>query len=330
MFDEKFRGTVYRATAGLATRTAGGVLVLLVALGGAGCPRATPTPSGAAPSVSAPAADLAGRPPAAADALAGGESYRRDCSPCHGLKGDGQGPATRFLYAKPRNFRTSKFRLVSTVNGVPTPADVDAVLVRGVPGASMPSFPQLDATARGALVGEVLRLRGEGLREAVVQRLRQESPEDELDADEVRLRLDWQLTPGAAVAVPEGGPPTGALVQRGQEVYVQQNCPRCHGRDGTGDSGLYLSDEEGFPTRPRNLQQEDLKGGPDPRSIAVRIRLGLPGTPMAANPNLSADDVLALVHYIRSLGRDPKWQWTNYQRAQRVLERGFLSPGHPR
>ena len=82
---------------------------------------------------------------------------------------DGQGVATRFLFPKPRNFRTSKFRLVSTVNGVPAPADLDAVLVHGISGTSMPSFRQLDEASRGELIGEVLRLRREGVRESVVQ-----------------------------------------------------------------------------------------------------------------------------------------------------------------
>jgi hypothetical protein len=90
-----------------------------------------------------------------------------------------------------------------------------------------------------------------------------------------------------------------------------------------------LADEEGYPTRPRNLIWEEFKGGHDPASVAVRIRLGLPGTPMAANPNLSGQELAALVHYCRSLAREPKWQLTNHQRAVLVLDRGFLSPGHP-
>ena len=124
------------------------------------------------------------------------------------------------------------------------------------------------------------------------------------------------------------GQATGALIRRGREIYVKQNCPRCHGRDGNGDTGLYLADEEGYPTRPRNLVWEEFKGGHEPSSVSVRIRLGLPGTPMAANPNLSEQELVALVHYCRSLARGPKWQLTNHQRAKLVLDRGFLSPGH--
>jgi mono/diheme cytochrome c family protein len=231
------------------------------------------------------------------------------------------------LFPNPRNFRTSKFRLTSIVHGGPLPADLGAVLVHGIPGTSMPSFPQLDEAARGELIGEVLRLRAEGARETVVQRLRVASPEDDIDAAELRTILDARLAPGAAVAVPELGQPTPASIGRGQEVYVKQNCRRCHGPDGTGGTELYLANEEGYPTRPRNLVWERFKGRPDLASIYLRIRLGLPGTPMAANPNLSDEELVALVHYCCSLAREPKWQLTNHQRAQLVLDRGYLSPG---
>jgi mono/diheme cytochrome c family protein len=272
---------------------------------------------------------LSVQPRPADGSLTGRELYGHHCSPCHGLDGDGQGTATRSLFPAPRNFRTSKFRLLSTVNGVPAPADLDVVLVRGIPGASMPSFQQFAEAARAKLIDEVLRLRREGVRESVVQTLRDEYQEDDIDAEEVRKILDLQLTPGATVAVPAWGQATEALIRQGQEIYVKQNCPRCHGRDGTGDTGLYLADEEGYPTRPRNLVWEEFKSGHDPPSVFVRIRLGLPGTPMAANPNLSEQELAALVHYVRSLAREPKWQLTNHQRAKLVLDRGFLSPGHP-
>ena len=139
--------------------------------------------------------------------------------------------------------------------------------------------------------------------------------------------LDRQLAPGAAAPSAYGQATPGVIRGAGRSTSQPQNCPRCHGRDGNGDTGLYLADEEGYPTRPRNLVWEEFKGGHDAPSVSVRIRLGLPGTPMAANPNLSEQELVALVHYCRSLAREPKWQLTNHQRAKLVLDRGFLSPG---
>ncbi len=305
----------------------GSVLLILTALG-IGCHRATSPPARPVASETAWPATSSVQPRPADDSLTGRELYQNHCSPCHGTDGDGRGEAARSLFPRPHNFRSSKFRLVSTVNGVPAPADLDAVLVRGVPGTSMPSFQQFSDAARSKLIDEVLRLRREGVRETLVLKLRDEYEDDDIDAEELRQIMDRQLTPGAAVAVPVLGQATEALIRRGREVYVKQNCPRCHGPDGTGDTGLYLSDEEGYPTRPRNLVWEDFKGGREPPSVLVRIRLGLPGTAMAANPNLGEQELSALVHYVCSLAREPKWQLTNYQRAKLVLDRGFLSPGH--
>ena len=76
--------------------------------------------------------------------------YATHCSTCHGPRGDGRGRAARHLFPRPRNLRTDRYRLVSTRNGVPTQHDVEAVLRRGMPGASMPEFPQLNDTQRTA------------------------------------------------------------------------------------------------------------------------------------------------------------------------------------
>jgi len=327
-FDVTFHAAAHWAINGPASvAVMASVLLILTALG-IGCHGATSPPPRPEASETAQPATLSVQPRPADNSLTGRELYQNHCSPCHGADGGGRGEAARSLFPGPHDFRTSKFRLVSTVNGVPAPADLDAVLVRGVPGASMPSFQQFSEAARGKLIEEVFRLRREGLQEALVLKLRDEYQEDDIDAEELRKILDRQLTPGAAVAVPALGQATEALIRRGREVYVRQNCPRCHGPDGTGDTGLYLADEEGYPTRPRNLVWEDFKGGREPPSVFVRIRLGLPGTPMAANPSLSEQELSALVHYVRSLACEPKWQLTNYQRAKLVLDRGFLSPGH--
>lgn len=304
------------------------VIVILTALG-IGCHRATSPPPRSVAAETALPATFSVQPRPADDSLTGRELYLNHCGPCHGADGGGRGEGARSLFPRPHNFRSSKFRLVSTVNGVPSRADLGAVLVRGVPGASMPSFRPFAEATRGRLIDEVLRFRREGLQAALAFKLGDAHQEDEIATEELREILDLQLTPGAPVAVPKWGPATEALVRRGGEIYIQQQCARCHGPDGRGDTGLYLANEEGYPTRPRNLVWEEFKGGTDPPSIFVRIRLGLPGTPMVANPNLSEQELAALVHHVRSLAREPKWPLTNYQRAKLVLDRGFLSPGHP-
>src|SRR5262249_36203918 len=61
-----------------------------------------------------------GPPPGVEPEVAGKQLYDAHCAACHGDKGDGQGPAARFLYPRPRDFTENRFRLVTTVNGVPS------------------------------------------------------------------------------------------------------------------------------------------------------------------------------------------------------------------
>ncbi|MEK6238012.1 MAG: c-type cytochrome, partial [Planctomycetales bacterium] len=96
-------------------------------------------------------------------ATVGHKLYVQHCAACHGEKGDGKGLAAAYLFPKPRDF-SSGFRLVSTNNATPSPADVEAVLTRGMPGSAMPPWAHLSAQDRAALAEEVLRLRGSLIR----------------------------------------------------------------------------------------------------------------------------------------------------------------------
>src|SRR4026207_1103037 len=47
----------------------------------------------------------------------GKQVYETYCSGCHGLKGDGKGPAAAMLEVKPRNFTRGMFKFISTPPG---------------------------------------------------------------------------------------------------------------------------------------------------------------------------------------------------------------------
>ena len=97
--------------------------------------------------------------------IAGVELYAQHCAACHGVNGDGLGPAAVFVFPRPRDFRAGRWRLISTVNGVPTPEDLVAVLERGMPGSAMVSWAHLPAEDRRALAEHVLKLRRDGARD---------------------------------------------------------------------------------------------------------------------------------------------------------------------
>src|SRR5262245_46533516 len=82
----------------------------------------------------------------------GKQLFTNYCASCHGETGDGNGPAARFLFPKPRNFREGKFRLVSTTNRIPSDNDIMHVIDRGMPGSAMFPFEHLSESDRKALV----------------------------------------------------------------------------------------------------------------------------------------------------------------------------------
>ena len=96
------------------------------------------------------AATLAGTAtlPAAGEP-AGRLTYEQHCAACHGAQGDGNGPASVWLFPKPRNFSAGLFKIKSTPGqSLPTDEDLFRSLTRGLPGSSMPSFSYLTEAER--------------------------------------------------------------------------------------------------------------------------------------------------------------------------------------
>ena len=70
--------------------------------------------------------------------------YLKNCSQCHGEKGDGEGYASTHLSPRPRAFTTGKFKIRTTPNGaLPTHQDLVNIIRRGMPYTSMPAWPDL-------------------------------------------------------------------------------------------------------------------------------------------------------------------------------------------
>ncbi len=255
--------------------------------------------------------------------LSGPELYARHCGACHGDSGDGRGPAAWLLFPRPRDFRSERFRLVSTRNGVPTLEDLVAVSKRGMPGTSMPPFENLNDDQHELVAQEVVRIHREGVRDHFVDVMRKEG--EEIDEEDVRQVVTNCTVPVDIVDDPEIGPPSAGSIARGKSTYLQLGCHKCHGNDGVGAWDLSLANEKGYPTRPRDLVHEPLKGGQEPEGIYRRISLGMPGTPHPASWNLRADQLIDVVHYCRSLSREPKRELTNHQRAILASGRAYLS-----
>lgn len=248
--------------------------------------------------------------------------FRRHCVGCHGLAGDGAGPAAGSLDPYPRDYRLGIFKYTSTSDGAkPCRDDLERTLLRGIPGTAMPSFAQLRQGEIAALVEYVkyLSIRGQtetALLELVVddgaplpldaQLVLDEAvrPAAELWEAPERLGLIVQPPARPAVDAPEA---LAASIARGRQMYLRDagQCVRCHGLEGDGSGQeRELYDEWNKPKRgptpeetarrasrfalplqrirPRNFREGVFRGGNAPRDLYWRICVGIKGTPMPA------------------------------------------------
>jgi mono/diheme cytochrome c family protein len=258
--------------------------------------------------------------PGAGGVTSGAKLFSRHCAACHGEQGDSRGLASDYLFPRPRDIRKGRFRLVSTKNNVPTRDDLHAVLVRGMPGSSMPSWAHLSQADRDALVDEIMRLRRDGAREAYIRSLQELDglTEEEIAEPDVQQEIEDHVkefsTPGESAEVPAIEPATSEAIASGKNIYSQFGCVSCHGATGTGDGVQAMLDEENLPTSPRDFTLGIFKGNHDPASLYRRIAYGMPGTPMPGSSAMQPQQMVDLVHYIRSLSSEQ-------QREAAVLKR---------
>jgi mono/diheme cytochrome c family protein len=225
---------------------------------------------------------------------AGKAVYDQHCGACHGVNGDGNGPATVWLFPKPRNFNSGLFKIQSTPAGsLPTDEDLFQTITRGMPGSSMPSFTYLSEAQRRDVVQYVKWLTAEvdasGKR---VNKFEEAKAKDELKPP--------------VVVPPEPGVTVEALTT-GKELFTKFACNTCHGETGAGDgpSAPTLKDSWGLPLLPRDFNTGAFRGGHTGRDLYLRIHNGLAGTPMLpfGEDLMTAEQRWALVLYIQSLRR---------------------------
>lgn len=239
-------------------------------------------------------------PPVATREVDAAKLYAMHCASCHGDNGNANGPTSPYIDPPARQFGEERFRLTSTSNGVPTDADLMFILRHGIPGSAMPNFEQLSDEERRALVERVRRLTYNGLYGRIARRAR-ESGEIELDA--VGEMVDRLNRTGDLIEIPvDFPPPNEESLARGRKLYVA-TCQSCHGPEGRGDGPQVkeLKNENGRPTRPRDLTRGGYKGGGSREQLYTRILAGMPGTPMPASNTLKPLEVCDLVNYVRSL-----------------------------
>ncbi|MDP6589082.1 MAG: ethylbenzene dehydrogenase-related protein [Alphaproteobacteria bacterium] len=214
----------------------------------------------------------------------GREVYVKRCSFCHGLLGDGEGPAAEFLDPRPRDFTLGVFKFRTTDSGeLPTNEDMFRTVSNGLPGTGMQAFDD----------GRIKNGLSEDERWAVIAYIKTFVPEfDDPEFDPYKK----------IISLPANRPASSeALIAKGREVFEHAKCWECHGKQGRGDGqkAFDRKDDWGFPIRIRNVTFPwKIKGGSQAEDIYMRFSTGINGTPMPS--------------FVKALGEDERWALANF------------------
>ena len=224
----------------------------------------------------------------------GATSTTRRCAGCHGVTGNGNGPAATFLYIqRPRDFQAAVFKFHLTKEVLPTDGDLLRTITRGVRGTAMPAWHELPINDRLAVIQYIKYV-------LAVDRSDPSAPYEYFTEE----------PPGPPLLIGKPPAPTEQLLARGKEVWQVAKCWECHGDGGKGDGEKApgLKDDLGFPTPPADLTSGQFKSGPAVEDIFRTMSTGLSGTPMPSYRDaLPEEDRWALAYYVLALSafKDP-------------------------
>lgn len=210
--------------------------------------------------------------------------YDKWCAECHGVDGDGRGPAAEWMLPRPRDFTRAQYQIRSTEpQALASDADILRIIDEGMPGTAMPGW-------RAHL--------GASEREALVDYLKTFSAffDDGTDPPALDIGRPPRATPEA--------------LAEGRRIYDEIECWKCHGQSGraNGESAPTLEDDKGAPIRPADLTHNwRFTGGGSVEQIFTRLMTGLDGTPMPSQADLVDGGVITqeqlwqVALYVRSL-----------------------------
>ena len=235
----------------------------------------------------------------------GKKLYLKNCSQCHGDKGDGEGYAAPHLRPRPRNFTMGKFKIRTTPNGaLPAHQDLVNIIRRGMPYTSMPAWPGFSDQEVSDLAYFITTF----------------SP-------------DFSNPENAPKPVPLPSAPktTKESIELGKKLFVDTGCVKCHGTLGRGDgpSAPTLVDDWGHPIRPADISQSwTFRGGSSREDLFRTLSTGLNGTPMPSFLDaLTPEQRWAITDFIVSLSGSSGPSYSNLVVVRHVEDPIDLAKG---
>ncbi|MBI2060003.1 MAG: c-type cytochrome [Nitrospirae bacterium] len=210
--------------------------------------------------------------------------YDRKCSGCHGVNGDGHGPAREFIYPVARDFTRGLYKIRHTKEGmVPSDEDLFLAIAKGLAGTTMPGWR--DSLTEKQMKDLVAYIK------AFSPRFSDSKPE--------------------AIPVVAETPSTPESLTRGKQLYEDIECWKCHGREGLADgpSAKDLKDDWGERISPANLSKPwNFRRGHSAQSIFTTLYTGIQGTPMPAFAESveKPEDLWDVARYVETLSMEPK------------------------
>lgn len=205
--------------------------------------------------------------------------YQKRCSQCHGVDGEGDGPAADFMYPRPRDFSMALFKYKSTDANSEFPSDEDfrKTIRDGLNGTAMPGWKTILSDAE--IDALIFKIKQFGYWE-----------EEEIEATPIDLGT-----------VPEV---TDELLASGAALF-EKTCVECHGAEGRGNitSGKRLADDAQDRIWPRNLTHpKTWRYTSSVTEVFQRLSTGIPSTPMPEHSTtMKIEDRWAIAQYVMTL-----------------------------
>lgn len=240
----------------------------------------------------------------------GQQLYIENCSACHGLKGDGNGPAAMGSVPPPRNFKQGlyKFGLVAD-SGLPTDKDFKRIIQKGLHGTAMIPWVVSDTQAN-----------------SIIQYIKTFSKD---------VWENKENSPGTPIKLIKNPYVANRkfAVKKGKEVYhITGQCQACHRAYATKpelnamsmkvnnepltdfddemydlklqESEYYYHDSEDRLAKflPPDFTWHEVRSAKTIDELAYRIAAGVTGTGMPAWKDVITDrEIWAVAYYVKSL-----------------------------